>query len=136
MASHPISINDSNSLNTRFAMYDNMSQVNFRMNEDEKLVITALAKQKGISVAELARQALINEIMPMRVNLAFNLLKDGQIGRKRAWKLSGLSYHEFMVEWSKRGAVEQVPDAADRKGIETALNLDISKYMKQPPGSQ
>ena len=74
MTSHPVSINDSNTLNICFAMYDNMSQVNFRMSDDEKLVITALAKQKGISVAELARQALINEIMPMRVNLAFDLL--------------------------------------------------------------
>lgn len=127
-----LSIFDSNIINILFYIIDIMGQINFRMTDDEKLVIQAIAKQKGISIAELARRAVLKEIMPVRIDLAFNLLQDGQVGRKKAWTLSGLSYHEFMAEWSNRDAVEDIPSTADNKGVKTALNLDASKFIKRP----
>ena len=107
-----------------------MSQVNFRVNDDEKIVLHALAKQRGVSVAELAKQAVIKEILPLRIDLAFNLLNTGKIGRKRAWIISGLSYHEFMIERTRRGAEEIIPDEAEQKGIEIAKNIDLQKFLR------
>ena len=107
-----------------------MSQVNFRVSDDEKIVLHALAKQRGVSVAELAKQAVIKEILPFRVDLAFNLLNAGKIGRKRAWIISGLEYHEFMVEWVKRGAEEIIPDEAEQKGFELAKTIELKKFLQ------
>lgn len=33
-----------------------------------------------------------------RIELAFKLLRDGKIGRKKTWKISGLSATEFLKE--------------------------------------
>jgi uncharacterized protein (DUF1778 family) len=110
-----------------------MEQINFRLQADEKRVLQAIADMKGISVPELVKQTVLKEIEPIRVSLAFQLLQEGKIGRKRALILSGLSYHEFMVEWSKRGAEEVIPDEAIEKEIEDAKKLDLKKYLRNPP---
>ena len=75
-----------------------MPQINFRVNDDEALFIQAIAEIRGISAPEIAKQALMKTISPLRVDIAFQLLKDGKIGRKHAWKLSGVSYYEFLQE--------------------------------------
>ncbi|TFG05168.1 MAG: hypothetical protein EU536_02675 [Promethearchaeota archaeon] len=83
-----------------------MTQINFRVNNDEKLVLQALAEFKGVSVAEFAKQVVLKDIGAVRIDLAFKLLSEGKISRKRAWVLSGLTYHEFMLEWAERHAEE------------------------------
>ena len=90
-----------------------------------------IAKLKGISIAEFAKQSILKEIAPVRVDLAFDLLKQGKIGRKKAWFLSGLSFHEFMVEWSKRGAEEVLPDDLVDKELDLMRNIDLSKYLRE-----
>ena len=100
-----------------------MEQINFRVQADEKRVLQAIADVKGISVPELVKQTVLKEITPIRVALAFQLLREGKIGRKRAWVMSGLSYHEFMVEWAKVGAVEVLPDEALEKEIEVRQRI-------------
>ncbi len=115
---------------------DLMAQVNFRVNDDEKAVLDALAKHRGVSVAELAKQAVLKDISKSRVDLAFELLKEGKIARKKTWFLSGLDYHEFMIEWSKRGAEEQIPDEAIQKGFDLARSIDLSRFLKDSPGNQ
>ncbi len=95
-----------------------MPQINFRVNDDEALFIQAIAEIRGISAPEIAKQALMKTISPLRVDIAFQLLKDGKIGRKHAWKLSGVSYYEFLQEWTKRGAEEIINDEAEAKGLE------------------
>lgn len=106
-----------------------MSQINFRVTEEEKIVIQAMADKKGISTAEFAKQIVLNQISLDRREIAFELLKSGEIGRKRAWKISGLNYYQFLTEWTKRGAEELIPDEAEFKTLEKALNFDL----KTPP---
>ncbi len=119
-------------LYNKIAMMCIMSQINFRVDENDKLVLQALAKKKGVSIAEVAKQAVLNEIKALRVDLAFDLLKKGKIGRKKTFLISGLEYHEFLVEWTKRGAEEIIPDEAMQKGIDLALSIDLSKFLKEP----
>ena len=107
-----------------------MSQINFRVNNDEKKVIKALAESKGISIAEFTKDIVLDNISPIRVDLAFNLLKEGKCGRKRSWILSGLTYYEFMLEWTKRGAVEYIPAEIMDESIEKSLDFDLNKYRK------
>ena len=103
-----------------------MSQINFRIAADEKYVISSIAKEKGISVAEFAKRELLKNIEKERVDFAFELQKDGKISRKRTWKLSGLSGSEFLDEWSKRGAVENIPDDIYEKSLELSRTIDFT----------
>ncbi|HMF30793.1 MAG TPA: hypothetical protein VKK79_05240 [Candidatus Lokiarchaeia archaeon] len=107
-----------------------MQQVNFRLTDDEKRVLIALAETRGISIAELAKEAVLKEISAIRVDLAFQLLQEGKIGFKRAWTLSGLTYHEFLVEWSHRGAEEVISEEAEKKALKVALDLDLSQFLR------
>jgi mobilization protein NikA len=108
-----------------------MAQINIRVSEEEKQIIQAFAKKRGISTSEFTKSILFNEIAASRVDLAFTLLKEGKIYRKRAWKISGLNYSEFMREWAKKGIEEQIPDEIIDYGVENALNIDISDYLKE-----
>ncbi|MHA1648403.1 MAG: hypothetical protein ACTSVL_12610 [Promethearchaeota archaeon] len=107
-----------------------MEQINFRVKSDEKKVIEFLAKKKGISIPEFAKQAVLDVISPIRIDMAFQLLKDGKIGRKQTWILSGMQYHEFMIEWAKRGAEETLPDEVFDLELSLAKEIDLSKYLQ------
>ena len=107
-----------------------MAQINFRVSEEEKMIIQAFAKNKGITTSEFTKKTILKEISPGRVDLAFKLLKEGKLYRKKAWILSGLDYSEFMLEWTKRGAEELIPDEIDDYEIKIALELDASLFLK------
>lgn len=107
-----------------------MQQINIRISDDEKLVLDFIAKTQGTSVSEIAKRAVLNEISNTRVDLAFKLLKEGKLGFKKSWTLSGLSYHEFLNEWSKRGGTEEISEEAIEKGNELALSLSIDELKK------
>lgn len=107
-----------------------MTQINFRIDEEIKEIIDLIAQNRGISAAELAKQATLKEISKIRVDLSFQLLKAGKIGRKRTWKLSGLSTLEFLNEWTKRGAEEVISDEARESTIELIKSLDLTKFKR------
>ena len=107
-----------------------MEQINFRVSKDEKQVIDIIARAKGISTSELAKQTVLKDVKSTRVDLAFELLKQGKIGRKKTWLISGLSAHEFLVEWTRRGAEEVMPDDMVDRELEIAKDLDLKKFMR------
>ena len=107
-----------------------MEQINFRVSEDEKQLLKILAENRGTSVPEFVKQVVLKEICSIRIDLAFRLLIEGKITRKRAWILSGLTYHEFMLEWEKRNAKEIIPEAIRLKELETALTIDLKSFLK------
>ncbi|MHA1648396.1 MAG: hypothetical protein ACTSVL_12575 [Promethearchaeota archaeon] len=98
--------------------------------KDEKDILATIARSRGISMAEFAKKAVLKEISPLRVDLAFNLLKEGKIGFKRGWKIAGLTYHEFLIEWSNRGAEEKISQIAEEEGLKAALSFDLKPYFK------
>ncbi len=107
-----------------------MEQINFRVSADEKQLLKVLAELKGTSVTEFVKHVVLKEIGSIRLDLAFQLLIEGKITRKRAWLLSGLTYHEFMLEWEKRNAEEIIPEAIRAKELETALTIDLKPFLK------
>lgn len=107
-----------------------MQQINIRIENEEKMVLQLLAQSEGISIGELAKRVLLKEIANVRINFAFQLLHEGKISFKRCWNLSGLSYHEFLNEWSRRGAEEMISEEAYDKGLQLALNLDLNAFRK------
>ncbi len=107
-----------------------MGQINFRIEEDVKKIIDLIAENRGISTAELAKQATLKEISKIRVEMAFHLLEEGKIGRKRAWKLSGLSTLEFLNEWTERGSEEIISDETRESTLDLIKSLDLSKFKR------
>lgn len=108
-----------------------MSQINFRVDDDIKDIIELISKNKGISVAELAKRATIKEISHLRIEIAFDLLSKGKIARKKAWKISGLSALEFLNEWTERGAEEKISEKVRDYESKLMREIDISKYKRK-----
>lgn len=107
-----------------------MTQINFRVDDDIKSIIELISKTRGISSAEFAKRATINEISQIRIDIAFDLLEQGKIGRKRAWTISGLSSHEFLREWTNRNAEEKLSNNIVEKELKLLNVLDIKKFQK------
>ena len=106
-----------------------MSQINFRINKKDLEIYKEIAESEGLSVAELARKALSNNMKNKRVEYAFKQLNKGICGFKRSFILSGLSYHEFMLEWANRDAKEVIPDHIFEKHLKKAIDYDLSHLL-------
>jgi predicted HTH domain antitoxin len=109
-----------------------MHQINFRVNDEEKLIIQALAEERNISIAEIAKHFVLDEIAEIRVDFAFNLYKKHQISKKRAWLLSGLSYPEFLMESGKRGIIHDIPPEIEKNTEELLTDLSLKDFLKNP----
>ncbi|MHA1746850.1 MAG: DUF6290 family protein [Promethearchaeota archaeon] len=108
-----------------------MEQINFRIKSEEKSILQRLAEMRGMSVAQYAKQSVLKEIADERIEIAFNLVKEGKIGRKRAWTLSGLTHLEFLNEWSKRKAEENISEEILNRELDLAMEIDLSNYRKE-----
>ncbi|MHA1584358.1 MAG: DUF6290 family protein [Promethearchaeota archaeon] len=107
-----------------------MGQINFRISEDEKAILQLYAQIKGLTVTELVKNHIFEMISQDRIDLAFKLLEEGKIGRKKTWKISGLNGQEFLKEWTRRNAEEKIPDELTEKTLKFALNLDSIDFLK------
>jgi predicted HTH domain antitoxin len=107
-----------------------MSQINFRIDNEEMKIAKMVSEITGISLAEIARKAFLNNLKPKRVEIAFDLVKNGKCGFKKAWKISGMEYNEFLSEWAKRDAKEIIPDEILEDHLKWALDYDLKKLMK------
>lgn len=108
-----------------------MSQINIRVTSDEKMVLSLLANVQGITITELVKSQVFLNFKQKRVDLAFKLLDEGKIGRTKAWKISGLTGHEFLREWTNRDAEEKlISDEIAETMLTTALSMNLDSYKK------
>ena len=114
-----------------FYYINRMEQINFRLNAEDKRILQQISKFKGISVAEYIKRIVLDDLSDIKVDAAFDLLKQGKIGRKRAYFLSGLTYNEFTLELHNRGIQEHTSEAAFERGIQIAKDLDLTPFLRQ-----
>lgn len=108
-----------------------MGQINFRISDDEKMILKLIAQMRGLTMTELVKHNVFDTISQDRVDLAFKLLDEGKIGRKKAWKISGLNGQEFLKEWTRRDAEEKIPDELAEKTLNIALILNSKDFLKK-----
>ncbi|MHA1522220.1 MAG: hypothetical protein ACTSVZ_00670 [Promethearchaeota archaeon] len=108
-----------------------MSQINFRIGDTEKEILEEIAHYEQISLAELSKRMVLRELSKSRKEIALALYQKGKIRKKKALNLSGLTYHEFLIECKERNIVEKIPDSVVNHQIELLKNFDISPYLKE-----
>jgi len=108
-----------------------MEQINFRLKAEDKRILQQISKFKGISVAEYIKRIVLNDLSAIKIDAAFDLLREGKIGRKRAFFLSGLTYNEFTLELNRRGIQEHTSEEAFERGIEIAKDLDLTPFLRK-----
>ncbi len=108
-----------------------MSQINFRIGDTEKELLEKIAHHEQISLAELSKRMVLKELSTFRKEIALNLYQEGKIRKKNALDLSGLSYHEFLIECKERNIVEKIPESVLNHQIELLKNFDLSPYLKK-----
>nr|MDO8109661.1 hypothetical protein [Candidatus Sigynarchaeota archaeon] len=72
-----------------------MKQINFRVSDDEYRFAEELAKILGKSVPVVVKEYGLKALHDASIELALELYKTNKIGLKQAWKMTGLSFHEF-----------------------------------------
>jgi len=107
-----------------------MYQINFRVGRQEKVILEKIAEFKQLSLAELSKRLVLGEIEHLRVDMAFELMNKGKMGKKEAFIFSGLTYFEFMREGAKRNITEKIPDELMDNDLEELESLDLSKLLK------
>ena len=107
-----------------------MYQINFRVGENEKEILEKIANLKNISLAELSKRFVLKELEHLRQDIAFDLMQEGKISKKEAFKLSGLTYYEFMHEGVKRKVTEKLPEELIESEMNALSTLDIAQFLK------
>ena len=78
----------------------------------------------------MSKRIVIKELEHLRVEIAFSLMDEGKISKKKAFKLSGLSYNEFMQQGAIRKVTEKIPEDLIEKEFATIHELDITRFLK------
>lgn len=107
-----------------------MSQVNFRLKKNEHEIAKIIAENNGSSLAEYARQTLLADIRSKQCDLAFKLVEEGKCGMKQAWKISGIPFREFLVEWTSRHASEQIDDSIQEDHWDKVQSWDLKQFLR------
>lgn len=102
-----------------------MKQINFRVSDDEYELVAMVAKILGKPVPAMMKDLGFKALRDASIDLAVNLYKDGSIGLKRAWMMTGLEFHEFTGLLVDRGI--DPPDSVELvdRAIASARNTRI-----------
>jgi len=79
-----------------------MKQINLYVDEKSFKALKYFAKEVDMPTSTLAKQITIPEIKKFLVDKSIEEYKSGRIGFKRAWKLSRISFFEFVNELIKQ----------------------------------
>ena len=108
-----------------------MKQINFRLNDEEYGVVKELAEMLGKSVPMLLKELSLKEIDTIRSKIALDLYANKKIGLKKAWKLSHLSFIEFLSLLEERDIEPNISDELDEKMVKLALNLNFKDVFPE-----
>ncbi|MHA2000576.1 MAG: hypothetical protein ACTSVU_00620 [Promethearchaeota archaeon] len=108
-----------------------IQQINFRIDKDGYVIIKEIATHEQKSVAELSKQIVLEGIKEKRVELSLLLYKEGKIGIKRAWRLSGLSPFEFRRMLIDRNIEPVYNEKSADIALETALSIKMRDMLKK-----
>lgn len=108
-----------------------MRQINFRIDDDGYALIKRLAEERDVSIAEFAKQLVLERVGELRLEVALALYAGGKIGLKRAWRLSGLEYFEFRRALIGRDIEPRYDAELEDKTLTNALSLDLNQFRKQ-----
>ncbi|MHA1728027.1 MAG: hypothetical protein ACTSWY_04780 [Promethearchaeota archaeon] len=103
-----------------------MKQINFRLTEDEYEIVDNISKILDKSIPSLLKEIGMKEIEKICPKLALNLYRNNKIGLKKAWKLSRLTFFEFIQLLIENNIEPNIPDELDEKMVDLAQNLKIS----------
>jgi uncharacterized protein (DUF1778 family) len=100
-----------------------MKQINFRLSDREYDRLELAASLLDKSIPSIIKEFTLKEIDAAIVEATLELYKKNKVGLKRAWILSGLSFHEFLDLLSERGIEPSIPDSLDDAMIADAKAL-------------
>jgi predicted HTH domain antitoxin len=73
-----------------------MKQINFRLTDEEYDLLNLLSVNLNESIPNLSKKILLENLSDIRTKIALKAYQENKIGLKKAWKLSGLSFFEFI----------------------------------------
>jgi predicted HTH domain antitoxin len=100
-----------------------MKEINFKVSEDEYKSAENLAKYLGKTVPVLVKELGLKALREASVDLALGLYKNDKIGLKRAWQMTGLSFHEFTGLLMSRGIDPPTNDARFERSLESVRSV-------------
>jgi len=107
-----------------------MKQINFRLSDEEYNILEVLSHHLNESIPNLSKKILLENLAEIRIKIALTAYQTHQIGLKKAWKLSGLSFFEFNKLVVEHQIEPPIPEELDDKLIEIALDIKKEDLFK------
>lgn len=108
-----------------------MPQINLKISPEEHSVLSLYAEQHNIPLATAFRTIVTNSFEEWRTEYLISQYCSGHLGFKKAWKLSGLSFNEWLVRLEQSECELEMPESIEMMSREIASELDPRKFLKQ-----
>jgi predicted HTH domain antitoxin len=103
-----------------------MFQINFRVTPEEYEIIKQYSELAESSIPTVVKQLTLAEIKKQSRSLALNLYRQNKIGFKQAYKLSFVTFQEFIQILIENNIEPNIPDDLDDEMIRIAKSLKFS----------
>lgn len=107
-----------------------MNQISLRMAEEDIKILQMVSDEMNTPIASLYRQATLRTFKEWKLDQLFRLYSIGRLGLKKAWKLSRMTWPEFLLELERRQIEPPISELVDEYTDEIRKKIPLKDHKK------
>lgn len=112
------------------AFFSTMNQISLRMAEEDIKILQMISEEMSTPIATLYRQATSNAFNEWKLDQLFRLYSIGRLVLKKAWKLSRMTWPEFLLELERRQIEPPISELIDDYTEEIRKKIPLKDHIK------
>lgn len=109
-----------------------MAQLNLKLSEKEYEVLKYYSRNEKLPLASAFRTIVSETIDSWRLNFTMQEYCRGKLGFKKAWKMSGVSFNQWLRALEQSDLEVDIPQILEQRSEEIAQSLDLKDFLKSP----
>ena len=107
-----------------------MNQISLRMAEEDIKILQLVSEEMNTPIASLYRQATLKAFNEWKLTHLFRLYSNGRLGLKKVWKLSRMSWTEFLLELERRQIEPPISELVDEYTDKIRKQIQLEDHKK------
>ena len=108
-----------------------MTQLNLKLSEEEYEVLKYYSRNENLPLASAFRTIIHEPVDSWRLNFTIQEYCRGKLGFKKAWKMSGVSFNQWLKALEQSGLELEIPEIIEEESEKLAQSLDLKDFLKR-----
>ncbi|MFV2014076.1 MAG: hypothetical protein ACC656_01485 [Candidatus Heimdallarchaeota archaeon] len=110
-----------------------MAQINLKLTNDEYDLLQYYAEKSNIPTSTALKSIIKEYFDQWKIDYLLKEYCSGRLGFKKAWKMSGLQFNEWLLTLEKSDLELELPEIIEKKSEEIAKGLSLGNFRKNQP---